>query len=68
MTQRDREIIGLLLRGWQDKEIANELGIATRTVKAHMSKMFVRYRITDGIKRIKLAVMFYELEREKLGI
>ena len=49
----------LLLTGAEDKDIARELGIAYRTVKANFSRMYIKYGITDGVKRVKLAVMAY---------
>jgi len=51
--------VDLLLTGAEDKDIARELGIAYRTVKANFSRMYIKYGITDGVKRVKLAVMAY---------
>ena len=36
MTQREREIIGLIAEGFSNKEIARRLHIATHTVKSHV--------------------------------
>lgn len=66
VTPREEQIIALLLQGCDNKEIAKELNMAERTVKAHFYRLFLKYRITDftGIKRVKLATMIYR-EREK---
>ena len=59
MGAREQQLCSLLLECRSNREIAAELGIAPRTVKAHLNRMFHRYGITDGVKRVKLAVMLY---------
>jgi DNA-binding NarL/FixJ family response regulator len=56
---RQRQVAELLLQGCTNKDIANDLGIAERTVKAHMAKMFLWFGIGNrsGIKRVRLAVL-----------
>jgi len=56
---RDQQIINLLLQGCDNAEIAKQLKMARRTVKARFNRLFVRFGITQGIKRVKLATMFY---------
>ena len=56
---RERQIVELLLQGCVNAEIARELNMAPRTVKAHFNKLFLRFGISDGIKRVKLATMMY---------
>jgi DNA-binding NarL/FixJ family response regulator len=56
---RERQVAELLLAGCGNKEISKELHIASRTVKAILNKLFMRFGITDGIKRVKLAAMLY---------
>jgi DNA-binding NarL/FixJ family response regulator len=51
--------VDLLLTGAENKDIAKELGISCRTVKANFIRMYMKYGITDGAKRVKLAVMAY---------
>jgi DNA-binding NarL/FixJ family response regulator len=57
--QRERQVIDLLLQGCGNSEIARDLHIAERTVKAHFNRLFLRFGIKGGIKRVKLATMFY---------
>ena len=59
LSLRDRQIIDLLLQGCDNREIAKELNIARRTVKAHFNRLFLRFGIADGIKRVKLAILLY---------
>jgi len=69
MGPRERQIIDLLLQGCDNSEIARDLNIAERTVKAHFNRLFLRFGIKGGIKRVKLATMLYrrQLWQERQG-
>jgi DNA-binding NarL/FixJ family response regulator len=54
LTPRERDIVELLLLGCDNTEISKNLNIAPRTVKAHFSRLYLRFGIDDGIKRVKL--------------
>jgi len=56
---RERQIVELLLQGCDNAEIARQLKMARRTVKAHFNRLFLRFGITGGIKRVKLATLLY---------
>jgi DNA-binding NarL/FixJ family response regulator len=59
MGPREQQIIELLLQGCDNSEIARDLNIAERTVKAHFNRLFLRFGIKGGIKRVKLATLLY---------
>jgi|HubBroStandDraft_4_1064222.scaffolds.fasta_scaffold898769_3 DNA-binding NarL/FixJ family response regulator len=61
-TEREKQIIALVLKGYSNPEIAAELGIVTSTVKARLRSVFLRLGIYDGAKRVKLAAMIYREE------
>ena len=54
LTPRERDVVELLLLGCDNTEISKNLNIAPRTVKAHFSRLYLRFGIADGIKRVKL--------------
>jgi DNA-binding CsgD family transcriptional regulator len=56
---REQQIVELLLQGCDNAEIASQLSMARRTVKAHFNRLFLRFGITGGIKRVKLATLLY---------
>lgn len=56
---REQQIADLLLQGCDNDEIAKRLKMARRTVKAHFNRLFVRFGISGGIKRVKLATLLY---------
>src|ERR1700690_2943614 len=56
---REKQIVELLLQGCDNAEIAKQLKMARRSVKAHFNRLFLRFGINDGIKRVKLATLLY---------
>jgi DNA-binding CsgD family transcriptional regulator len=56
---REQQIAELLLQGCDNTEIAAQLKMARRTVKAHFNRLFLRFGIDGGIKRVKLATTLY---------
>ena len=59
LTRREQQVVNLLLEGCDNVEIAKQLTIAHRTVKACFSRLYSRFGITSGIKRVKLATLVY---------
>jgi DNA-binding NarL/FixJ family response regulator len=47
LTDREREVLLLVREGLANKQIARRLGIAERTVKAHLTNVFQRLGVTD---------------------
>src|SRR5580765_4586620 len=59
LSPRQQQIADLLLQGCDNAEISQVLKINRRTVKAHFNRLFLRFGISDGIKRVKLATLLY---------
>ena len=53
LTPRERQVGELITRGASNKEIASQLNISERTVKAHLSEMFRDFHVSD---RLQLAL------------
>jgi DNA-binding NarL/FixJ family response regulator len=49
LTDREREVLGLVAEGLPNKLIARELGISEKTVKAHLTTVFQRIGVTDRV-------------------
>lgn len=47
LTERERDVLGLLVRGLANKQIAHRLGIRESTVKSHLGNAFQRIGVSD---------------------
>jgi DNA-binding NarL/FixJ family response regulator len=47
LTEREREILSLVVAGLANKQIARRLGISEKTVKAHLTRVFRRIGVFD---------------------
>lgn len=66
LTLREEEILHFLTLGWKDREIAEALGIETRTVKAHLIRMFLKAGIVDSKRqKNKRTVLVLALCKDK---
>lgn len=52
LSAREREVLSLLVRGRNNKEIASELGIAEATVKCHVSVILMRLNVSDRTQAV----------------
>jgi DNA-binding NarL/FixJ family response regulator len=66
ITERDEQVLNLLIQGCSNKEIAEQLNISPRTVKQHLRTLFLRAGITNGRKRVKLATAMYQKEQREV--
>jgi DNA-binding NarL/FixJ family response regulator len=47
LTAREQEVLRLIARGYPNKRIARELGIAEKTVKTHVSHVLAKLSVDD---------------------
>lgn len=47
LSEREREVLGLVSSGLANKQIARRLGISEKTVKGHLSRVFQALGVTD---------------------
>jgi DNA-binding NarL/FixJ family response regulator len=47
LTTREQEVLALIARGYSNKRIARELGIAEKTVKTHVGHVLAKLGVTD---------------------
>ncbi len=64
LSPRQQEVARLLLQGLTNPEIATELNIQVRTVKAHMRSLFLRVTTkSPRTSRSQLAKMLIEAQK-----
>lgn len=56
LTRREREVLELIVGGRSNKRIAFELGIAEKTVKAHVGHLLAKLGVTDRTQAALMAV------------
>jgi DNA-binding NarL/FixJ family response regulator len=47
LTEREREILDLIARGYTNRQIARELVLAEKTVRNHVSHVFAKIQVSD---------------------
>jgi two-component system, LuxR family, response regulator DctR len=50
LTQREREVLDLILLGKMNKVIADELGISMRTVEVHRANIFLKMEVKTAVE------------------
>lgn len=56
LSNREREILGLLADGLGNKQIAAQLGISTNTVKTHLELLFEKLRVSSRAEAVATGV------------
>lgn len=64
LTERERQVLQLIVRGAQNKEIAFQLHITERTVKAHLASIFNRLGVNSRTEAAATAVRLGLVPRE----
>lgn len=64
LTDLERRVLGLVVQGRTNREIAHELAISEKTVKSHLSRAFAKLHVT---RRAQAAVLFVSDERGAEG-
>jgi two-component system, NarL family, response regulator LiaR len=70
LTDREIEVLELAAKGMSNKEIAEKLSVTVRTVKAHVSNVFVKMDVASRTEAILKAVRegWLELDKAPSGI
>ena len=53
LTGREQQIVGLIWKGLQNRDIARELQISQKTVEAHRASMMRKLRATNAAQLLK---------------
>jgi len=69
LTEREREVLGLIAEGLSNKAIAGRIFVTERTVEAHIKQIFLKLHLdtNPGSHRRVLAVLAYLRAGERAG-
>ena len=56
LTPREQDVLRLLIKGFSNKEIANDLFISEKTVKSHLNKVFRKLNVSRRLDAILSAI------------
>jgi DNA-binding NarL/FixJ family response regulator len=56
VTEREKEIIGHVCRGYTNKEIASKLSLSEQTVKAHLNRIFRKFNVSSRSQLVAIAM------------
>lgn len=69
LSKREQEVVGLVLQGKSNKQIAMSLGISVRTVEFHLKNIYSKFQVSSRIELILcLGNATGETFMEKLGL
>jgi FixJ family two-component response regulator len=57
LTKREKQVLGCLVQGMQNKVVARELGISPRTVEVHRARIMERLNLASFAELVRLAVL-----------
>lgn len=54
ISKREREVVDLVCKGFTNKEIASNLSLSEHTVKAHISRIFRKFNVSNRSQLVAL--------------
>ena len=64
LTARERDILGLLAKGYENQRIADELFISLKTVKTHVSNTLSKLEVSDRTQAVVYAFQHHLVPQE----
>ena len=54
LTDREQEVLELLVTGWTNAQVADSLGITERTVKAHVASIYTKFGVANRVELLNM--------------
>lgn len=64
LTARERDILGLIAKGYENQRIADELFISLKTVKTHVSNILSKLEVSDRTQAVVYAFQHHLVPQE----
>ena len=66
LTARERDILGLLAKGYENQRIADELFISLKTVKTHVSNILSKLEVSDRTQAVVYAFQHHLVPQDDI--
>ena len=66
LTARERDILGLLAKGYENQRIADELFISLKTVKTHVSNILSKLELSDRTQAVVYAFQHHLVPQDDI--
>lgn len=57
LTQREEEVLGLIMQGYSNTAMAKILSISVHTIKAHVESIYRKFGVHNKVQAVIFAVM-----------
>ena len=58
LTQREKDTLELLVRGYSNEEIAESLFVSVHTVKAHIENIYYKFNVHNKVQAAVHAILY----------
>ena len=66
LTARERDILGLLAKGYENQRIADELFLSLKTVKTHVSNILSKLEVSDRTQAVVYAFQHHLVQQDDI--
>ena len=56
LTEREREVLALMIEGWNNTQIAGKLTVSSSTIKSHVSNILAKLGVASRTEAVTLAL------------
>jgi DNA-binding CsgD family transcriptional regulator len=68
LTEREREVMQLIMQGYTNRQIARVLGIAEHTIEKHLSNMYRKLEVTNRTSAVlRFLGVSHQVQNERTG-
>ena len=56
LTEREKDVLKLLISGMDNSEIADKLFVSTHTIKAHLENIYEKFSVNNRVQAVVYAL------------
>lgn len=66
LSELEMDVLGLLVLGYSNSQIAQTLSIANSTVKAHVQAILYKLKVRNRVQAATIAAYFFEIKPDEI--